>query len=336
MGMTEGEITTLSDDAATTRTTIVVTIPFPPELLERLGRRFPTVEVVGPVTDELAGVLTSADAVVGWHLSDEDLAAAKRLRWLHSTGAGVDRTLTPALVARGITVTNSSGLHADNIAEHLLAMMLAFGRGLPDLIRAQIRRTWLDEELDGRVFELGGQTLLLVGLGDIALATAPRAAALGMRVVGVRRRSDRPVPPGLDAVFGVERLPELIGDADHVAICLPLTARTRGLFDAKLLARMRPSAYLYNIGRGPIVDQDALIAALRDGRLAGAGLDVTDPEPLPAESPLWELENVLITAHTSGRTPRYLERAYAILEDNVARFVNGDPLRNVVDQSEGY
>jgi len=326
----------VSDDLASTRTTIVVTVPFPPEILDRLGRHHPSVEVVAPAAEGLPDALAGADAVVAWHLSDEEVAAAPRLRWLHTTAAGVERTLTPALVARGITVTNSSGLHAANIAEHLIAMMLAFGRGLPTLIRAQTRRTWLDEELEGRVFELGGQTLLLVGLGDIAQATAPRAAALGMRVVGVRRRSDQPVPPGLDDIGGVDRLPELVAGADHVAICLPLTQRTRGLFDAPLLARMRPSAYLYNIGRGPIVDQDALIAALRDQRLAGAGLDVTDPEPLPETSPLWEMENVLITAHTSGRTPRYWERASAILEDNLDRFVRGEPLRNVVDQSEGY
>jgi len=178
--------------------------------------------------------------------------------------------------------------------------------------------------------------LLVVGLGDIGLALAARARAFGMITLGARRRLDQPHPAGFAEIAGVERLPELLPAADHVAICLPLTPRTRGLFDAAMLARLKPGAYLYNVGRGAIVDSAALASALLSGRVAGAGLDVTDPEPLPPDSPLWALDNVLITAHTAGATPRYWDRALEILLANVERFRQGEPLLNRVDPAEGY
>jgi phosphoglycerate dehydrogenase-like enzyme len=184
------------------------------------------------------------------------------------------------------------------------------------------------------MLELGGQTLCVVGLGDIGQALATRAAALGMRVTGVRRWPRD--MPGVERIVTVEGMEPLLAEADHVALCLPLTARTRELFDAARLGQIKRGAYLYNIGRGELIDQDALIEALRDGRLAGAGLDVTTPEPLPSDSPLWEMQNVLITGHTSGATPHYWERAMPILLENIRRYRADEPLLNLVDKHEGY
>jgi phosphoglycerate dehydrogenase-like enzyme len=282
-----------------------------------------------------AADVATADAIAAWRFDVSLLAAAERLRWLQTGGAGVDTQPLAELARRGITLTNNSGVHAPNMAEHVLAMMLAFARQIPSLVRAQSAHRWRDTETHRAVFELNGQTLLLLGLGDIGLAIAARAAAFNMRIVGVRRRglpvADLPVE-----IAPMARLHELLGAADHVATSLPLTPATRGLLGTEELAAMKPGAYLYNVGRGPVIDTAALIAALASGHLGGAGLDVVDPEPLPADSPLWDMANVLITSHTSGASPIYWERGTAILAENARRFSQGEPLLNVVDLDAGY
>lgn len=310
-----------------------VSIELGNQRVARIRERFPDVNVVveldlAVVPEAFAGV----DAFVGRGTHVELLSDAPRLRWVQTLTAGADSVSFPDLLARGIVMTNGSGIHAPNVAEHLLGLMLTFARALPDLMRAQQRHEWLNGV---RQFELLGQTLCVVGLGDIGLALAERASAIGMRVTGVRRR-DLPVPSFIDSVSGLDDMQPLLVEADHIALCLPLTPRTDGLFDAARLASLKPSAYLYNIGRGELIDQDALIDALRSGRLAGAGLDVTTPEPLPADNPLWDLDNVLITSHTSGRSPTRLDRFVDLLLDNMARYQADEPLRNVVDPVEGY
>lgn len=285
-----------------------------------------------------AGIERAEAAAIGWDgpTVDDILAAAPRLRWLHQRGAGIDRIATPRLVESDVVLTNGSGNHATNIAEHVLGLMLAFARRLPVLLRAQQQRNWQPPE-SREVFELSGQTLAVVGLGAIGAALGERAAALGMHVIGVVRHAEgRAAPAGVERIVGNAALDAVLGVADHVAITLPLTAETRGLFSATRLAAMKPGAYLYNIGRGAIVDHEALLAVLRSGRLAGAGLDVTDPEPLPADSPLWAEPGVIITAHTSGLTPHSLERYLALLLDNMRRYAGGEPLRNLVDKRLGY
>jgi phosphoglycerate dehydrogenase-like enzyme len=267
---------------------------------------------------------------------DEVLAAGSALKWLHQRGAGIDRIATPRLVSSDLILTNGSGNHAPNIAEHVIAMMLAFARQLPALVRAQQERRW-QPPAASTLFELSGQTLAVVGFGAIGSALAERAAALGMKVVGVRRSSAAgELPPGVAAMFTSERLDEALRDADHVVISLPLTAATHGLFAAARLAAMKRGAYLYNVGRGSLLDHAALLAALQSGHLGGAGLDVTEPEPLPAESSLWLEPNVLITAHSSGLTPRSFERYRTLLLDNMRRFARGEALLNVVDKGLGY
>ncbi|MGH2533880.1 MAG: D-2-hydroxyacid dehydrogenase [Thermomicrobiales bacterium] len=315
---------------------LVISAPLTDEAVAHLRQRFPDVQIVHVEAESIRNELADADAVVSWGLSPADLAAAPNVKWLQTIGAGVDGVLSPELLARDIVVTNNSGVHAHNMSEHVFALMLAFARRLPFLIRGQIAHDWRDEVGRRGVFELDGQTLLLVGLGDIAQATAKRAEAFGMTVCGVRRRTDLPVPPHVSTVFGIDRLHEALPLADHVVSTLPLTPRTRGLLDAEMLAHMKPTAYIYNLGRGPVINSEALIASLQRGEIAGAGLDVTDPEPLPVDSPLWDMENVIITAHTSGSTPKYWARALPILEENIARFREGRPLINVVDRGEGY
>jgi len=328
----------VSESASTTRerTKLVVTVPLTDAHLARLRQRFPLVDVTVATSDDLTTAIATADAAAVWGLTGEQVAAAGRLRWVQTGGAGIDPAMLAALAARGVPVTNNSGVHAINIGEHVLAMMLAFARRLPDLLRAQDRHEWRDDWYSDRVFELQGQHLVVVGLGDLGLSVADRAVGFGMRITGVRRRPGRPLPANFGAVTTLDDLPAALATADHVALCLPLTDRTRGLFNAEMIARTKPGAFLYNVGRGQLVDTDALIAALQTGHLAGAGLDVTDPEPLPPDSPLWDLGNVIITAHTSGGTPHYWDRGLDILETNLTRFLNGQPLTNVVDPAEGY
>lgn len=282
------------------------------------------------------GIENAQGIAIHWNAPpmDELLSRAKCLRWLHLRGAGIDRISVPRLLASDVVLTNGSGNHAPNIAEHVLSLMLAFARQLPRMIRQQGRKEWAAPAAD-RVFELSGQTLAIIGYGSIGQELGWRAKALGMRVIGVKREVAA-APPGLDGMFTLDRLNEVLAQADHVVLALPLTAQTRGLLGAGRLRQLKPGAYFYNVGRGPLVDHDALVDALRSGRLAGAGLDVTDPEPLPAHSPLWDMENVVVTAHSAGLTPRSYERFEALLLENLRRFARGEPLLNQVDKSAGY
>ena len=312
--------------------------PLADEHAARFRAALPEVEFLVPAARGLPeGIALAHGAATAWNGPPLEaiLAASPHLEWLHQRGAGIDGIARPVLEASRIVLTNGSGNHAPNIAEHVLAMMLAFARRLPELVRAQVDARWAPPDPHA-VFELSGQALLVVGTGAIGTALGERAAALGMRVAGVRRAVTGDVLPGFDRVRPMAELDAALAEADHVVIALPLTQETRHLFDAPRLARMRRGAYLYNVGRGGIVDQAALIEALERGQLAGAGLDVTDPEPLPPESPLWRAPNVLITAHSSGLTPRSLERYHALLLENLRRWVAGEALLNVVDKHLGY
>ena len=272
------------------------------------------------------------DAFIGRGRHVRLLSNASSLRWVQTLTAGADAVDFTDLERRGIVLTNGSGIHAINLAEHLLVLMLAFARNLPELLRRQERHEWSQQ---GHQFELHGQSLCIVGLGDIGLALAERAAALGMRVTGVRRR-DLPCPEYVAAVARLDTMDELLAEADHVAICLPLTARTGTVFDAGQLRALKRGGFIYNIGRGDLIDQNALIEMLADGHLAGAGLDVTTPEPLPPDNPLWDAPNVIITNHTGGHSPRRLDRFIDLLLDNITRYRASQLLRNIVDPVEGY
>ena len=284
--------------------------------------------------DVLAAHIEDADAVIG-DIPERLLPRAKRVRWVQTTGAGANAVSTPAFIAReDIVATTVSGVHVASVPEQALAMVLAFARCLPEQILNQHgphRWYW-----PTAMFEVEGQTMGILGLGRIGEALAHKAKGLGMRVTAWRR-SDRPAPAGVvDHLFAHDDLRGLLADADHVVITLPLTAETEGLIGAEELRQMKRTAFLYNVGRGPIVDQAALIAALKDGTIAGAGTDVPHPEPLPPDSPLWDTPNLILLNHYGGLTPQYGPRAYAIISDNIRRFLAGAELRNIVDKQRGY
>jgi len=283
---------------------------------------------------EIEQVLDDVEIAVG-SFPHELLPRAQRLRWLQEWGAGVDWLLrSPELAELDFTLTNASGVHAIPISEQILGYLLAFARGLPAAVRAQDRRVWQPAKRD-QLFELAGKTMLLVGVGAIGARTAVIAAALGMRVLGIRRNPAGDLP-GVENMYGSDQLLALLPEADFVVLTVPLSHATQGLIGERELRAMKPSSYLINIGRGGTIQQAALIQALRAGWIAGAGLDVFDQEPLPATSPLWELENVLMTAHYAGLTPAYDQRALAIFLDNLRRYQAGEPLENVVDKAAGY
>ena len=311
----------------------------PRELVSKLAADVAEVNVMSPATrEEAEALLPEADAVLGFIVRPENLARARRLRWIHSTAAGVTGMLFPELVASDVVVTNARGLHADAMAEHALAVMLAFARKLHRARDWQHAHEWAQ----GRTWEeapsigsLAGTTLGLIGLGAIGSAIAVRAKALGMRVLAVRRRPA--IDPGpADEQWPVSRLREVLPRVDWLVIAAPQTSETERLIGREELASLRPGARLMNLGRGALVDEPALIEALRAKQVAGAALDVFEKEPLPPSSPLWDLPEVILTPHTSGLAPRLWERAMEQFTANLRRFVAGEPLANVVDKRAGY
>jgi phosphoglycerate dehydrogenase-like enzyme len=285
--------------------------------------------------DQIEAMLDDIEIVAGGFPHDL-LPQTRNLRWLQQWGAGADWLLRhPEAVDLDFVLTNASGVHPIPISEHILAFLLALARGLHRATCAQVRREWIPQDQHEDVFELAGKTMLLVGVGAIGERTAELATALGMRVLGMRR--DPAVgAPGVEAMFGPDQLLELLPEADFVVLTVPLTHETQGMIGERELRAMKPTAYIVNIGRGGTIQERVLIRALEEKWIAGAGLDVFETEPLPDDSPLWTMENVIITSHYAGLTPRYHERALEIFLDNLQRYQAHDPLRNVVDKKLGY
>ena len=283
--------------------------------------------------ETLIGRVGEADVLVISGLWQSQLIdQTTRLRFIQSIGAGTDQFPREDLARRGIRLASARGVNARAVAEHAMAVMLALSRRLPEARDNQSKRIWrgMIGDLSQREDELGGKTLLVVGLGDIGGRLARLAKAFEMRVVGLRRHplSGR---GAADAVHAMEELDRLLPDADVVALTCPLNAETENLIDAEALGRMKPTAYLVNVARGRVVDEAALIEALAMRRIAGAGIDVTAEEPLAPSSPLWAMEQVLITPHTAGETRRYEDNVIEILLDNLGRLSRGEEqLRNQV------
>jgi len=311
----------------------------PRELARKLAADVAHVSVLSPATREEAdALLPEADVVLGFAVRPANFERARRLRWIHSTAASVTGVLFPELAASDVIVTNARGLHADAMAEHALAMMLAFARKLHRARDAQRAHEWAQAvmwEQSPAIGSLAGGTLGLVGLGAIGSAIAVRAKALGMRVLAVRRQPAADAAPA-DEQWPVSRLRELLPRVDWLVLTAPHTRETERMIGREELALLRADARLVNLGRGALVDETALIEALRAGRLAGAALDVFESEPLPPTSPLWDLPEVILTPHTSGLAPRLWERAMEQFAANLRRFIAGEPLENVVDKQAGY
>jgi len=331
--------------------------------LERIREAAPGSRIVNLSVEGLAdGPVDDVEVLLRGFLSSEAfdrlLARAPQLRWVHSATSGVERALTPAALAREIVVTNARGVFSRPIAEHVLLMILAISRRLPQLLELQRERTW--QPLEGR--ELRDLTIGIVGYGSLGRAVASLATAFGSRVVAMRRHPDAAVAvaavaavasrgtsaatgsdddvfsvePRVDRMYGPDGLHELLAESDVVVLAAPLTPETDGLIDDAAIAAMRPDAWLINVARGRLVDDVALVRALTEDRIGGVALDTFRDEPLPQSSPLWDLPNVIVTPHTSWSSARVLDRSIDLFCDNLRRYRAGEPLRNVVDRSAGY
>ena len=310
----------------------------PGEHVSRLRREFPAHTFLHATDDAQAlALMPEADVAFSSQIGREHLQAARRLKWIHSPAAGVGGMLFPEMIESGVTITNSRGMSADTMAEHVLAVTLALFRNLPLAVVRQLERAWAQDEISDRHNRtLQSSNVLVVGLGTIGAAVARRMAALGAWVTGIRRRTDASPVEGVSKVLGPDGLIGALGAADVVVLAAPHTLATRGLIGARELAAMRSDALLVNVSRGRLVDETALAAALEKGRIGGAALDVFEREPLPLESRLWSMPNVLITPHTSGFRPDHWDAAVALFASNLRRFESGEPLLNVVDKEAGY
>lgn len=303
--------------------------------LEQLHQSAPGVHfLIASSETEALAMAAEIDATCT-HCSSGLLKVAPHLRWVQVASAGVERYPLREMHARGITFTNAKGIYGTQLADHTLALILAFSRQLPFLLRAQQKQVWENRQ-NYPPGELAGQTLLIVGLGGAGLETARRARGFGLRILATRRHSYLPKPDFVDEVQPPERLHDLLPEADWVAVCVPLVAETLNLFHDAEFARMKRTAYIVCVTRGRIINTDALLRALEARKIAGAGLDVTEPEPLPPSHPLWTKENVIITPHASGHSPHADSRMFNLLRENVRRFAGGQPLLNVVDPELQY
>lgn len=311
----------------------------PESEVARLRHSFPGVTFVDVRSDdELLVEISDADVAYTPEFRPALLAAADRLQWIHSSAAGVGNMLFDEMLASDVTISNSRGIHSESIAEHVLCVTILLRRRVHTAIRRQIAHEWSHDELSRPplIRVVRGSTMGVIGLGGLGTGIAELARLAGMRVIAMRRRADLPRPSFVDHVYGPAELHVLLGESDVVTIAAPLTPSTRALIGAAELRQMRPDAVLINVARGKLVDEAALVHALRTGIIGGAALDVFEHEPLAADSPLWDLANVVITPHTAGLRPDYFTLATDLFIDNLHRYLAGQELRNVVDKTAGY
>jgi len=299
--------------------------------LQQAAPRVKLIDVSAATPKEIA----AADAAIGV-CSAEVLAQARQLQWIQWPAAGVDRCVQqPAIHERHLLLTNLQRTMGPSMAEHVLGMMLALSRHFDYFLRQQQQAQWASESTAPQLVDLEGKTVLVVGLGGIGTEVARRAHAFGMRVTATRA-TGRSGPDFVSYVGLPEELPKLAREADFIVNCAPLTAQTTGIFNREFFETLKPGTYFISVGRGKSTVTADLIAALSSGRLAGAGLDVVDPEPLPADSPLWHLPNVIITPHVSADTQVSAEQRNFVLVENLRRYTAGEPMISVVDIERGY
>src|SRR5216117_3005545 len=318
-------------------TLLVLADPGEPELqmLQRLPKS--TEVVIGNRFEDLEPAVPSADILFCWfgkrELMKKILRQAARVRWIHSLTAGMDNVLFPALVESRVPLTNSRGAFSQSLGEFAIGAVLFFAKDFRRMVRSQSAGAWEPFDVD----DVSRQTLGIVGYGDIGRAIAQRARPFGMKVLALRRHPERsPDDPFVDGVLPLDRKLDLVRRSDYVAVAAPLTKETRGLIGPAEFAAMKSAAVVINVGRGPVIDEGAMIQALSEKRIRGAGLDVFDAEPLPAGHPFYSMENVLLSPHCADHTRGWLEPAMEIFLDNFERFRKGQPLRNVVDKKLGY
>lgn len=326
-------------DVATSERLVYFGSQLSDEHVARLERDAPNFDLVlGLTRDEALARADEAHGVDSFYATPEFVAAAPNLAWVQIKSAGVDRYIDAAHLGRNaaLVLTNLRAVSGPVIADHVFALLLTMTRDLPVHVANRATGTW--DRAGSDVFEpvgLAGRTLLVVGLGGIGSEVAKRARGFGMTVLATRR-SEAPRPDYVDEQGTADRLDAFLPRADVVVLCVPLTDETMSLMNADRFELLPDGAYLVNIARGKVVDTDALIAALDGGRLAGAGLDVTDPEPLPADHPLWSYPNVVVTPHVAGRAELTWTRLEIMYAENLRRFAVGEPLYNVIDRDAGY
>jgi D-2-hydroxyacid dehydrogenase (NADP+) len=311
----------------------------PPWFSQRLQQEFPQLNIVTlPDYKRVDQEIVDAEIVIAWSIKPEQIAAAKKLRWIHSPAAAVHQLMFPELIHSEIVLTNAREVHGPVVAEHVIALVFALAKKIPASVRLQQKHVWgqqiLWDEVP-RIREVAGATLGIIGLGSIGRPTVKNAKAMSMRVIAAREHPEKG-SEGADVVIGMSQVHELFTDADYIVLAAPVTDSTRSIANAERLALMKPDACLINVGRGPLVDEAALATALREKKIGGAALDVFPKEPLAADSPLWDVPNLLITPHTAALTAKLWERHYALFSDNLRRYLNGDALLAVVDKDKGY
>jgi phosphoglycerate dehydrogenase-like enzyme len=312
----------------------------PAWFVRKLAEEFPQLEIVNHASYEgVEGDLRDAEIIFTISLRPEQFAECQKLRWVHAPSAAVHQFQFPELVSSDVILTNSTEVHGPVVAEHVIALIFALAKKIPQAAALQQKHVWGKEAMWERgphPREIAGATLGLIGVGSIGRRVAQMASSLGMRVIAVREHVEKGTPEGVERVFPPAQLSTLLGQSDFVVLAAPLIPATEKLINAERFALMKPTAYLINVGRGPQVDESALVDALRSRRIAGAALDVFDQEPLPADSPLWDLDNLLITPHTAGLTEKLWHRHYEHFSNNLRRYLANEPLQSVVDKRKGY
>lgn len=313
----------------------------PPWLAERLRHDFPSLSVSqlpGPRYEGLEEEIADADICIAWSIRPEQFRCARQLKWVHSPAAAVHQLMFPEMVASDVVLTNARSVHGPVVAEHALALAMALAKKLHTSARLQQQLRWGQQiilEQTPTIVELSGAEVLLIGLGSIGQDFARRARSLGMKVTAVREHGTEG-SDFADEVVRKEHLDDFLPRADFIVLAAPLTPSTHHLINAARIKRMKRTAYLVNVSRGPLIDDEALVEALREDRIAGAALDVFAEEPLSRNSPYWDLPNVIVTPHTAAVTPKLWERHYELISANLRRFLAGQPLLNVVNKHLGY
>jgi phosphoglycerate dehydrogenase-like enzyme len=311
----------------------------PPWFSERLEHEFPQFKIVHlPDYARVDEEIVDAEIVVSWSIRPEQIAAARKLRWIHSPAAAVHQLIVPELVNSDVVLTNAREVHGPVVAEHVIALIFALAKQIPESVRLQQKHVWGQQVLwdeQPRIREVAGATLGLIGLGSIGRPVVKSAKALGMHVIAVREHTEKGTE-GADAVYSPAQVDEIFGQADYIVLAAPVTDSTKAIASAARLALMKRDACLINVGRGPLVDESALVEVLREKKIGGAAVDVFPKEPLTADSPLWDIPNLLITPHTAALTDKLWERHYALFSENLQRYLTGEPLLAVVDKRKGY
>jgi phosphoglycerate dehydrogenase-like enzyme len=292
--------------------------------------------IVGRDPAAYAGAVKDPVVILNWSgprkVLREVFLMCQDVRWVHSRSAGLDSTLFPELVASPVPLTNGSGVFSQSLGEFALAAILYFAKDFRRMLRNQIAGLW--EQFD--VEEIDGQTVGIVGYGDIGRAVAKRVRPMGMKVLATKRHPPQAADPLIDQFYKPEALSEMLAACDYVVVCLPLTTETHHMISDAQFAAMKPTAVIINVGRGPVIDQAAMVRALTAKRIKGAGLDVFEHEPLPAGDAMYRLENVLLSPHCADHTAEWLNQAMRFFLEQYRRFANGEPLENVVDKNLGY